>query len=254
MNRGSGDEAIAEYRTAIRIQPITPARNLGSFLSRQEIDRGDRRVPHRHPDQPDDASDSLGGVLCRWRSREYAAAAAEFREAIRLRPDSANAHVGLGSTCARHGRRSPSTAQPSTSSPTMPAPTPTWAGPSNCEKRDEAIADAAPDIHIQPGLRTSRLGTLAKPPDIGSRERSEGGTELAGPWRSGPGDGTFHNTLAWPSTAPATGPVDRRRRAVIALAKGVDASTGSSWPMAAGRERPGPVVLRQSGRLDQERT
>ncbi len=68
------DEAIAEYRTAIRIEPDNFSGHYG-----------------------------LGAILCD-RKRDYVAAAAEFREAIRARPDSVIAYVGLGNALDGQGK------------------------------------------------------------------------------------------------------------------------------------------------------
>ncbi len=254
--QGKRDEAIAEYRTAIRIQPdyASAHTNLGSLLSRQgKLDEAIAEYRTAIRIQPDDASahDSLGGVLCDGK-REYAAAAAEFREAIRLRPDSANAHVGLGSTLRQHGKLDEAIAEYRTAIHIQPdyASAHTnlgWALELQ-GKRDEAIAEYRADIRIQPGYdwgHNSLAWALAKPPDIGSRERSEALEHARRAVALSPDDGTFHNTLAlaeyraghWAESIAAA-------ERSIALAKGVDAS---NWFFLA-------LALWQQGENDRARS
>jgi Tfp pilus assembly protein PilF len=68
------DEAIAEYREAIRLKP-----------------------------DDDDAHSNLGGILCDVR-HDYAGAEAEFRAAIQLRPDYAVVHANLGKALRAQGK------------------------------------------------------------------------------------------------------------------------------------------------------
>jgi superkiller protein 3 len=72
--QGKLDEAIAEYREVIRLEP----------------------------DQAD-AHNWIGAILCD-QKHEYGAAAAEFREAIRLEPDNAWAHNNLGNALGYQGK------------------------------------------------------------------------------------------------------------------------------------------------------
>src|SRR5262249_26041084 len=72
--QGKVDEAIAEYRAAIQLQPDL--------------------APTRY---------SLGAILCDVK-HDYTEAEAEFREVIRLQPDDAMAHYSLGNALLGQGK------------------------------------------------------------------------------------------------------------------------------------------------------
>ena len=74
LSQGKLDEAIAEYRQAIRLKPDDA-----------------------------EAHNNLGTILCD-RKHDYEGAIAEFREAIRLKPDDAEAHHDLGAALTGQGK------------------------------------------------------------------------------------------------------------------------------------------------------
>ena len=118
------DEAIAEYREAIRLQPdfVHAHCNLGALLCDIKHDADAAAAAFRAAIRldPDDAPAhyNLGNAL---RAKGHVDdAIAEYREAIRLDPAFAGAHTNLGSPCWRRGSsmgRSPRTARRSGSIP-----------------------------------------------------------------------------------------------------------------------------------------
>ena len=133
-------------------------------------------------------------------------AIAEYRAAIRVQPDHVKAHHGLGWALERQG------------------------------KLDEAIAEYRTDIRIQPDYawaHNSLAWALAKPPDRGSRARSEALEHARQAVALSPKEGTFHNTLAlaeyrighWGESIAAA-------ERSIALLKGVDAANWFFLAMA----------------------
>ena len=114
--QGKLEEAIAEYRTAIRIQPdfALAHNNLGSALDRKGK-RDEAIAEHRTAIrlQPDFAlaHNNLGSALDRQGKREEAIA--EYRTVLRLLPDNAYAHNILAwalATHCNHNRRMPAEA------------------------------------------------------------------------------------------------------------------------------------------------
>ena len=98
--QGKLDEAIAEYLTAIRIQPddATFHDNLCEALGQQgKVDEAIAEFKIAIRIQPDfaNAHNTVGHILSDVK-QDYAAAAAEFRAAIRLQPDFALFHNNLG--------------------------------------------------------------------------------------------------------------------------------------------------------------
>ncbi|MGO9465163.1 MAG: tetratricopeptide repeat protein [Isosphaeraceae bacterium] len=97
--RGKLEEAVAEYRTAIRLKPDYAEAhvNLGNVLDEQA--KPEEAIPEYRtairlkPDHAD-AHTSLGTALDDQGKLEEAVA--EFRTAIRLEPDDADAHYNLG--------------------------------------------------------------------------------------------------------------------------------------------------------------
>ena len=135
-DQGKLDEAIAEYREAIRLKPdyAEAHYNLGIALSDQgKLDEAIAEYREAIRLKPDsaDAHNNLGIAL--QDQGKLDEAIAEYREAIRLKPDYAEAHNNLGIALQRPGeagrgdRRS--TARRSGSSPTTPRPTSTSASP-----------------------------------------------------------------------------------------------------------------------------
>ena len=139
-DQGKLDEAIAEYREAIRLKPDDAAahNNLGIALHAQgKLRRGDRRIPRGDPAQ---ARLRRGPQ----QPRQRPASPGEARRGDRRIPrgDPAQARLRRGPQQPRHRpaspgeaatRRSPNTARRSGSSPTTPRPTTTSASP--CEPR-----------------------------------------------------------------------------------------------------------------------
>ncbi len=72
--QGKLDEAITEFRAAIRLQPELVGAHIGLANALKENDEAENAI-------------------------------AEFREAIRLQPDNADAHYGLADTLGRQGQR-----------------------------------------------------------------------------------------------------------------------------------------------------
>jgi tetratricopeptide (TPR) repeat protein len=113
--RGRGDEALAVFRDLTNRIP-TNGWHWGCLATLLET-RGDHRgaegamtmaVPRfrqtlQH--RPDDiaAHVNLGGILCDV-ERDYPAAAAEYREALRIKPDHAVARFGLGNALREQGK------------------------------------------------------------------------------------------------------------------------------------------------------
>ncbi len=169
QSRGSWTRRSPNYRAAIRLKPdhAEAHYNLGIALdSPGEAGRGDRRIPRGDPAQarlrrgplqprhrPEDQG-KLDEAIAEFRAAirlkpDYAEAhinlgialqdqgkleeaIAEYRAAIRLKPDYAEAHYNLGLALKPRGswrRRSPNTARRSGSSPTTPRPTSTSASP-----------------------------------------------------------------------------------------------------------------------------
>ena len=105
LAQGKLDEAIAEFRAAIRLQPEYGLAhyNLGNALHSQrkrEEAIAEFRDAIRFQPESIDAHYNLGYVLLAQAKLEEAIA--EFRTAIRLRPDYAGAHANLGvALCAQ---------------------------------------------------------------------------------------------------------------------------------------------------------
>ena len=97
--QGKLDEAVAEYREAIRLKPDDASAhfNLGNALKLPgEARRGDGRMPRGDPAQARRRLRPLRPRPGSWDQGKYDEAVAEFREAIRLKPDDAAAHNNLG--------------------------------------------------------------------------------------------------------------------------------------------------------------
>jgi tetratricopeptide (TPR) repeat protein len=94
--QGQREEAIAEYRVAIRLRPQHPRfdSGLGEMLTGQGV--WDEVVA-------DAAAHFYLGVALRHRAANAAIVITEFREAIRLQPDFADAHSSLGYALRAHG-------------------------------------------------------------------------------------------------------------------------------------------------------
>ena len=108
-DRRRTDDAIAEFREAIRLRPgdATARYNLANALqARGRLDEAiiEYREATRLRPGFAEAHCNLGAILCRT-GRDLPGGEAELREAIRLRPDDAAAHLNLGHALKLEGRR-----------------------------------------------------------------------------------------------------------------------------------------------------
>ena len=211
-DQGKLDEAIAEYREALRLKPDTPRPTTTSACPgvQGKLGRGDRRIPEamrlkpdirgpqqprRPPGRPGEAGRGDRRVLAtalrlkpdfrrgphQPRQRpgsqgKLDEAIAEYREALRLKPDYSEAHNDLGNALLTRGkagrgdRRVPrgATAQArARRSPQQPR-----RRPSNQGKLDEAIAEyreALPASSPTTPKPTSNLGALSRRPGEAGR-------------------------------------------------------------------------------------
>jgi tetratricopeptide (TPR) repeat protein len=107
MREGKIDEAMAEFRTAQRLNPdlIAPLENLGDAdvkrgqyqAALEEFEAAIQKNPRYAPVHVD-----LGNLLLL--SRQYEAAIAQYAEALRLQPGSAEAECNWGLALSRSGR------------------------------------------------------------------------------------------------------------------------------------------------------
>ncbi len=107
-DQGKPDEAIAEYRAAIRLGSNDPHAHhkLGDVLIRQgKLDEAIAAYRQAIRVLPDDVGvrKSLGAALCDMK-RDYPAAEAEFRKAIRLKSNDPEAHYNLGIALGKQGK------------------------------------------------------------------------------------------------------------------------------------------------------
>jgi Flp pilus assembly protein TadD len=105
--RGRGEEAIAEYRQALRARPDSAAvlNNLGAALQASgQLDEAIGRYRDAVRAQPNylNARHNLGGALVL--RGDFAAAVPHLREAVRARPDDATARNNLGGALLALGR------------------------------------------------------------------------------------------------------------------------------------------------------
>ena len=127
-DQGKLEEAIAAYRTAIRLKPdyAEAHYNLGIALHDQgklEEAIAEYRTAIRL--KPDYANAHYNLGLALHDQGKLEEAIAEYRAAIRLKPDDAEPTPTSATPCATRGRRrrrSPNSARPSASSPTSPGP------------------------------------------------------------------------------------------------------------------------------------
>jgi tetratricopeptide (TPR) repeat protein len=108
LNRkGQIDEAIGEFQEVIRLKPnyAEAHKNLGMALFRQgQTDEAIRELQAATRLKPDDAEahHNLGMTL--FRQGQIDEAIGEFRQAIRLQPDFPEAHNNLGNALVRQGQ------------------------------------------------------------------------------------------------------------------------------------------------------
>ena len=139
-----------------------------------EARRGDRRIPRGDPapnpttPQPTPTS----ATPCEARA-SLDEAVAEYREAIRLKPDDAAAHYNLGNALEAQGklstRPSPNTARRSGSSPTTPRPTATWAASAGSRALRRVARDVPPGARA--GHRSGPTGATPRPQWVAEAER-----------------------------------------------------------------------------------
>jgi tetratricopeptide (TPR) repeat protein len=101
------DEAITEYRQALRFRPefAEAHNNLGLALSGQgkpEEEIAEYRAALRIKPDFAEAHNNLGTALCEQGKPDQAVAA--YREAIRLKPDDPDTHYGLANALRDHGK------------------------------------------------------------------------------------------------------------------------------------------------------
>ena len=104
---GHHDEALAEFRLALRLMPDLDRAHLGLGAALQG--KGDldgaiaeyRTVLKRHPTDPD-AHNNLGSAL--QRKGDIAAAIGEYRTALQSRPDDALTHFNLATALSTQGQ------------------------------------------------------------------------------------------------------------------------------------------------------
>ena len=105
--QGKLDRAIAEYRTVIRLKPEAPGPQQPRHMLCE--DQGTARPGHRRiprgdpaPARPRPCPLNLGYVLREQGKLDEAIA--EYRTAIRLQPDDADAHTNLGIALRKQGK------------------------------------------------------------------------------------------------------------------------------------------------------
>jgi len=112
MSGEHSDEAIAEYREALRINPDYPDAHIGLGIELARIPgKEDEAIRHyeralRLKPQAADAHNDMGLLLSRLPGRG-ADALAQYEEAIRLKPGLAEAHVNLANLLLRLPGRTP---------------------------------------------------------------------------------------------------------------------------------------------------
>jgi Flp pilus assembly protein TadD len=108
---GRGDEAIAEFKDAIRLRPdsIEAHQSLAQVLQQKGDGSGAKAARHeadRLTRRKADAQASAFAVSVgrqKLKSGDRPAAIAQFREAIRLAPENADAHHALAQTLQQNG-------------------------------------------------------------------------------------------------------------------------------------------------------
>ncbi len=154
--QGKLDEAVAEYREAIRLQPdlALAHSNLGNALAGQgKVDEAVAEYRTAIRLQPDFAAahNALGDALAD--QGKVDEAVAEYRTVIRLQPDLANAHYNLGIALAAQGKVDEAIAEYRTAIRLQPDHAEAHDNLGNAlrqGKEDEAIAEYRTAIRLRP--------------------------------------------------------------------------------------------------------
>ena len=245
---------IAVFRDLIRLAARTTAGTwlcLGRALQdrgRAEeagavARRGRRRRPRGDPAEARRrrAHINLGNALTAQGKLDEAIA--EFREAIRLKPDYAEAHNNLGIALRTRGsstRRSPNTARRSGSSPTSPRPTSTSASPwrpGEARRGDRRVPRGDP---AQARPRRGPLQPRRRPGGPGEARR--GGRRVP---RGDPAQARLRRGPLQPRHRPAS-PGEARRGRSPRTARRSGSSPTSPRPTSTSA-----IALRRQGKLDE---
>jgi superkiller protein 3 len=246
--QGKLDEAVAEYRIAIRIQPgIAEFHDTLSELLGKQGKVVEAIAEHRVAIrlQPDfaNAYNTLGDILFSAK-RDYAAAATEFRKAIRLQPDNAVYHNNLGLALQGQEKLDEAIAEYRSAIQFRPNFADAYLGIGEIlefqGKVDEAIVEYRSAARLQSDSSYAHhciARAVLRKPDRSAPERSEALEHARQAAALGPNDGTIYATLALAEyraghLAESVVAADRS----VGLAKGVDAANGFVLAMALWRQ------------------
>jgi tetratricopeptide (TPR) repeat protein len=210
LDLGRTDEAAAQYREAVRINPSDPdARaNLAQVMFKQG-DAGEAIAQYQEALRIDPSSTTIrvhyGMDLFRLRRVEEAAD--QFRQALRIDPDDANAHVCLGNVLLSQGQPEQAIGEYSTALRIDPAEGLAAANLGHAllvllqqGRAGEAIADGEKALALQPGdsgIQNALAWLLATAPQAALRDGARAvqlATQAAG--SSGGKDPVTLRTLA----------------------------------------------------------
>ena len=227
--------------------PTTPPSTTTSASSWATRGSWMRRSPSTAPPSASSPTSptptTRSATSCTGSSRITAAAAAEFREAIRLRPDFAFFHNNLGFALQRQGELDKAIAEYRIASRLQPDSVDIHVGIAEIlefqGKWAEAIVEYRTALQLRPDFADAHNGVawaLARTPDCSARERSEALEHARRAVALSPKEGSFRTTLAlaeyraghWAESIAAA-------EQSIALTKGVDASNGFFLAMALWR-------------------
>ena len=206
QEQGKLEEAVAEYRTAIRLNPgyAEAHVNLGHALFNQwKLEEAVAELRTAIRLQPDDADAhyNLGTALVA--QGKFEEGTAEFREAIRLKPDFAYAHSNLGAALKVQGKLEESVAELRAAIRLKPdyadAHRNLGATLVAQGKREEAVAEYRAAIRIEPdlaGAHNALAWNLVFSPNRPRRDYEEGLQHARKAIESAPKNGAVVNTLA----------------------------------------------------------
>ena len=196
-------EAIAEYRTALRLTPDdgTVHYNLGNAL--RDVGKVDEAIDELREAirlKPDyvAAHTNLGNALLD-DQQQVDEAMAEYTTAIRLDPDEADAHNGPGNVLQAKGRPDEAITEYRKALKVRPEIAMYHSNLGNAllakERPDEAITEYRKALKIRPETATyhSNLGNAL----LAKGKRDEAFTEYRTALRIKPDDASAHNNLAW---------------------------------------------------------